>query len=178
MPKKQDPITQLARQFGFSPTAVTHLWEAMIEGRGTMAQFNHPELGGMGQWQAGGMLMIGDMFNHSLKAKVAALCQATQPLVIEYLGSQAGEPRTSSTQTPQPGWPREYGPPDVSGAQNNIRYAYFAGASRLVVEIDGVRQIYDTGNHRITGFSQQDGRLRFRSQLGTFDLSELFPLQL
>jgi hypothetical protein len=28
---------------------------------GGMAQFNYPDLGGMGQWSSGGMLMIGDM---------------------------------------------------------------------------------------------------------------------
>ncbi len=39
-----------------------------------MAQFSHPELGGMGQRSRGGMLMIGDMFNHDLKARVDRMC--------------------------------------------------------------------------------------------------------
>ena len=170
MSKKQETISQLSGQFGFSPTVVAHLWEAMSQGQGTMAQFDHPELGGMGQWQRGGMLMIGDMFNHGLKAKVAALCQALQPLVMDDMASETDEPESSNTQR---WWPRAYGWPDASSAQNQRRYAYFAEARRLVVEIDGIRQIYDTGNHRITGFSQQNGELRFRSQLGTFGLAEL-----
>jgi hypothetical protein len=39
-----------------------------------MAQFDHRELGGAGQWMPGGMTMVGDMFNHGLKAKVDGLC--------------------------------------------------------------------------------------------------------
>jgi hypothetical protein len=31
----------------------------MTSSHGTLAQFNHPELGGMGQWSKGGMLMGG-----------------------------------------------------------------------------------------------------------------------
>ena len=38
-----------------------------------MAQFNHPELGGMGQWLRTGMVMIGDMFDTSLKRCVSDL---------------------------------------------------------------------------------------------------------
>jgi hypothetical protein len=38
-----------------------------------MAQFNHPEFAGSGQWMQGGMLMLGDMFNHALKGRVDAL---------------------------------------------------------------------------------------------------------
>lgn len=170
MSKKQEMIRQLSDQFGFSPAAVAHLWEMMSAGRGTMAQFNHPELGGMGQWQGGGMLMIGEMFNHGLKAKVAELCRVLQPLVGEDMANEVDEREIFNTHR---WWPREYGQPDASSAQNGRRYAYFAEAQRLVVETEGVRQIYDTGNHRITGFSQQSGELRFRSQLGSFGLSEL-----
>jgi hypothetical protein len=39
-----------------------------------MAQFRHPEFGGTGQWMRCGMIMIGEMFNNTLKARVEALC--------------------------------------------------------------------------------------------------------
>ena len=39
-----------------------------------MAQFEHRELGGRGQWMLGGMVMVGDMFNHALKTAVDGLC--------------------------------------------------------------------------------------------------------
>jgi hypothetical protein len=48
----------------------------MLHGRSAMAQFNHPEFAGSGQWMRGGMLMLGDMFNHALKARVDGLCHA------------------------------------------------------------------------------------------------------
>lgn len=69
-------LDRLAAQHGFSPAAVRHLYEAIRAGNGTAAQFSHPEFGGMGQWMRGGMLMIGDMFNQSLKGRVNALCNA------------------------------------------------------------------------------------------------------
>ena len=63
------------------------LWDALVHGRG-QAQFNHPELGGMGQW-SGGMLQIGDMFNAGLKAKVAAACADLAAQVEEGRGAAA-----------------------------------------------------------------------------------------
>jgi len=47
---------------------------ALEQGNGRQAQFNHPDLGGMGQWSQGGMIMVGDMFNQGLKYRVDALC--------------------------------------------------------------------------------------------------------
>jgi hypothetical protein len=38
-----------------------------------MAQFSHPDFGGMSQWSPG-MSMVGDMFNTQLKSKLDALC--------------------------------------------------------------------------------------------------------
>jgi hypothetical protein len=46
------------------------LLQALVNSNGTMAQFNHWELGGGGQWMRGGMTMVGDMFNYGLKSKV------------------------------------------------------------------------------------------------------------
>src|ERR1700755_1823516 len=70
-----DNIAEIAQRHGFSTDAARAVAEALRHGNNTMAQFNHPELGGMGQWVAGGMLMIGDMFNNDLKARVGALCR-------------------------------------------------------------------------------------------------------
>ena len=47
--------------------AVATLLRAVLDAAACMAQFSHPELGGMGQWSQGGMIMIGDMFNNGLK---------------------------------------------------------------------------------------------------------------
>jgi hypothetical protein len=65
-------INDLAQHYGVSADAVMTLLQALLNSKGTMAQFDHRELGGAGQWMPGGMTMVGDMFNHGLKAKVEA----------------------------------------------------------------------------------------------------------
>ncbi|KAJ9435871.1 hypothetical protein DIPPA_27229 [Diplonema papillatum] len=70
-------VDSLAQKYGFSPQAVQHLAVAVQSGNGACAQFNHPGLGGMGQWARGGMLMIGDAFNHGLKHRVSASTRGT-----------------------------------------------------------------------------------------------------
>ena len=80
-------INDLAQHYGVSADAVMTLLQALLNSKGTMAQFDHRELGGTGQWMPGGMTMVGDMFNHGLKAKVDGLCSelsqilAGQPFV-------------------------------------------------------------------------------------------------
>ena len=54
---------------------------SIVSGRGGMAQFSHPEFGGSGQWIAGGAIMISDMFNNALKARVDALCNELSALI-------------------------------------------------------------------------------------------------
>ncbi len=75
-PEGLQVVNELAQRYGFSQEAVIQMMFAMLRGRGGMAQFNHPEFAGSGQWMRGGMLMLGDMFNHSLKARVDGLCHA------------------------------------------------------------------------------------------------------
>jgi hypothetical protein len=70
----QQKVTALAQRYGVSTEAVVTLLQALVHGHGTMAQFDHPELGGRGQWMPGGMVMVGDMFNQALKARVDGLC--------------------------------------------------------------------------------------------------------
>ncbi len=68
-----EAVAALARRHGFSPSAVWALLDAVRAGRGRAAQWSHPELGGLGQWLAGGMVQIGAMDDHALKARVAAV---------------------------------------------------------------------------------------------------------
>ena len=76
----QQKIGELAQRYNVSTDAVLTLLHALVNGHGTMAQFDHPELGGRGQWMQGGMVMVGDMFNNALKAKVTELCTALASL--------------------------------------------------------------------------------------------------
>ncbi|MEB3321894.1 MAG: SHOCT domain-containing protein [Synechococcaceae cyanobacterium] len=230
-------VNELAQRYGFSQEAVIHMMFAMLHGRGGMAQFNHPEFAGSGQWMRGGMLMLGDMFNHSLKARVDGLCQAiaghlaTQPGLFPagsfQAQSQSGggqqmqtgaggqqmqvggggqqmqtgpggmaamTPMTAMNPMPPMGsaggslftpdprdtwWPKELGSPSATGAQNDVRYALFPAAGKLAVEANGRVSVYDTGEHRIVGFSQQQGpggAVVFSTPGGSVSLANLSPV--
>jgi hypothetical protein len=57
-----------------------------------------------------------------------------------------------------------------------VRYAYFAQARRLVIDVGGTVTVYDTLDHQIGGFSQQQsvgGTLSFTSQYGLMDVASL-----
>ncbi len=183
-PSGQQAVSQIAQHHGFSVEAVTAMLDAVINGNGSMAQFSHPEFGGSGQWMAGGMTMLSDMFNNYLKSRVDKLCAELAGLVssrtdlIQRDSSQAqGQDGASLFVPAGPDW---WGPelrwPDSSGAQNGVRYAYFSQAHRLAIEVDGQVTVYDTLDHQIGGFSQQQGyggSLGFNSQYGLIDVSRL-----
>ena len=171
----QQSVNAIAERHGFSPDAVLVMMDALTAGHGGMAQFDHPEFGGSGQWMRGGMTMIGDMFNAALKARVIALCEDLGPVAAR------PEPAAAPASPPLRGearawWPAELGSPNSSGAQNGVRYAYFAAPRRLAVERGGRVTLYDTGEHRIGGVSQQQSghtSLAFTSQHGPVDLTSL-----
>ena len=166
-------VASIAARHGFSTEAVTVMLQAVQAGGGTMAQFSHPEFGGSGQWMSGGMLMLGDMFNHGLKARVDGLCHE-----LATLTATRGDLWHS---TPVFGggsawWPAELGQPVASGAQNQMRYAWFPQARRLALDSGGEVWIYDTLDHQIGGFSQQQGGsggIAMSSQFGPVDLARL-----
>src|ERR1700740_3834888 len=97
-------MNDLARHYGVSVDAVMTLLQALVNSNGTMSQFDHRELGGAGQCMPGGMTMVGDMFNHGLKAKVDGLCSelsqilAMQPFVPFPAGFQSQSQRQGGGQ--------------------------------------------------------------------------------
>jgi hypothetical protein len=180
----QQNINDIAAKYNLKTESVESLLKAVISGNGHMAQFNIPELGGAGQWMKGGMTMVGDMFNNSLKSTVDKLCNELSGLVsTKVLFEETSD--LSNGKHPVSGgfsgnqsdsWPSVFGSPTSSGSQNNLRYAYFAPVRRLVIEENGKRTIYDTKHHHITGVSQQQGSdnsYKFTSQDGNVDLSSL-----
>jgi hypothetical protein len=177
-PTDQRTIDELAERHGFSREAVMSMLKAVARGRGTMAQFDHPEFGGAGQWMDGGMTMLSDMFNHSLKGRVVALCAELSKLVAH--NPAWAEPVSlfvsPDSNVSRQWWPVDLGVPNSTGAQNNVRYAYFAEPRRLAIELDGKLTIYDTLDHEIGSVSQQQshaGTLRFHSQHGLIDVATL-----
>lgn len=170
-PAGQNIVNDLAYRYGLSQDAVVHMLIAVNNGGGSMAQFNSPELGGSGQWMRGGMTMVGDMFNHGLKARVDNLCSELSNVLASTQVFPVAPPGTRNSNQ---WWPGDLGSPFSSGAQNNIRYAVFP--QRLAVELNGQVTVYDTLNHSIGGVSQQQGgdtSLSFSSQFGTVQVSSL-----
>nr|WP_315244653.1 SHOCT domain-containing protein [uncultured Albidiferax sp.] len=198
-PAGQQAVNDIAQRQGFSTQAVESMLESVINGNGSMAQFNHPEFGGGGQWMSGGMTMIGDMFNGYLKGRVDNLCSelarliSNQPDLLrsgsfqsqsqngstQYNGSNnsSGSGNGNSLFAPAP--PDWWGPdlrfPNSTGGQNDMRYAYFAQAHRLAIDLGGQVTVYDTLDHSIGGVSQQSSGYapQFSSQYGYVNLSQL-----
>ncbi|MCP1559288.1 UNVERIFIED_ORG: hypothetical protein M2438_003380 [Methylobacterium sp. SuP10 SLI 274] len=165
-------LQALAERHGVSLEAVRHLLRALQAGQGNMAQFDHPDLGGFGQWSRGGMVMVGRMNDHALKAQVDALCtELATALPLSGFREEAASGNW---------WPDELGLPASAGAQNATRYAFFAERRRLAIETDGRLALYDTGDRLVTGVSQQQGgslSLRFSGPQGSFSLEDLTPVE-
>jgi hypothetical protein len=165
-PAGQNIINDIARRYNLSPDSAVSMLVSVNHGGGTMAQFSCPELGS-GQWMRGGMTMVGDMFNYGLKATVDNLCNELSNALAN---NQMFAPVPQGSGGGSHWWPGDLGSPSSSGAQNNIRYAFFPEAQRLVVERDGQVSVFNTLDHRISGVSQQQGgdsSLTFSSQYGT-----------
>ena len=174
----QRAVDDIARRHGFSLDAVQSMLASLIHGNGRMAQFNHREFAGAGQWMSGGMTMVSDMFNHHLKNRVAALCSE----LAQLLANQSGIHSAASVFVPPAAgtgadwWETDLRWPDSTGSQNGDRYAYFAQVRRLAIALNGKVTVYDTLDHQISGFSQQQSHaavVSFSSQHGLIDVTRL-----
>jgi len=187
-PQGTQIIEDIARRYYVSVDAVMTMLHAVNNGGGTMAQFNHPEFGGAGQWMQGGMTMVGDMFNNNLKSKVDNLCYelsgllASQPLFVPAAQPQGNYGQASLFVGDSSGqwWPSDLGAPSSSGSQNNLRYAIFPAARRLAIDLNGQVTVYDTLDHQIGGVGQQQGSgasFSFTSQYGLVPVTSLPVVQ-
>ena len=72
-------------------------------------------------------------------------------------------------------WPEALGQPDAAGSQNDVHYAYFRNARRLLLRQGNDVSTYDTDDHEISGVAQaSDTRhARFTSERGEVDLDSL-----
>jgi hypothetical protein len=180
----QENIREVARRHNISEPSAYQLVNGLLSTGGGQVQFNVPEFGGMGQWMPG-MVMAGDMFNYGLKARVDAVCSDIAQQVRSGAlrppapaPAPAGSPGVSLSWSGQNNWwPGDLGSPASSGAQNNMRYAWFPATRRLAVDLGGRVWVYDTGDHNIGGVSQQQSgggmTLTFTSQYGMVDVAAL-----
>ena len=176
---EEELISRVSIRHSVSADAVRTILRALRSGGGSIAQFSHPDFGGMSQWSPG-MAMVGDMFNSSLKSKLDAVCTELAGYVAQSASTDPGrsrdDPEVSYRAMRQPSdwWPADLGTPSAVGAQNDLRYAVFPG--RLVIKDRGHVEIYDTGDHRISGVAQAqsaDQTLTFASQNGLVRVMDL-----
>lgn len=181
-PAADQAVQSLSQRYGVSTDAVRTLLDAVNAGGGTMAQFWHNELGGGGQWLAGGMTMVGDMFNTRLQSTVSGLCSELSQLlattqVYPPLPAGTGFGSFGSGSGSNNWWPGDLGLPSSSGGQNDSRYAVFPQTRRLAIQQGGQVTVYDTLDHSIGGVQQAQGgnvgSLSFSSQFGTFTVDSL-----
>lgn len=168
-------IQAIAAKYQITEASVRTLLEGLQMSSGYQVQFNIAELGGMGQWQSG-MVMIGDMFNDGLKAKVSALCAELASFLRE---SHPTEPEETATEPTTSAAPIKTLPATFSGSQNGTKYAYFAPQNILEIEDKGNITRYSTEGLSLFGVQQsQDGsgkKLKFTHAGGTVTVDDLKP---
>lgn len=168
-------IQEIAAKYNVSEQTVRTLLDGLKGSGGRQVQFNISELGGMGQWQ-GGMVMIGDMFNNSLKAKVAELCSELAPL-SHSLTEEEKKQESAAAETEKKPVEKKRASASFSGSQNGHKYAYYASENILEMEENGQVTQYSTEGYALSGVQQsQDngGRtLSFSYPGGTVSVKDL-----
>jgi len=78
-----------------------------------------------------------------------------------------------------PWWPKELGKPNATGSQDQVQYAYFKDARRLLLREQGRMSIYDTGEYQIQGLSQASdiAHARMLTDQGPVEISQLKRLE-
>jgi len=174
-------IDRVSIRHSVSPDAVRTILQALRSSGGSMAQFSHPDFGGMSQWSPG-LSMVGESFNASLKSKLDAVCTELAAYVAQTASTDQGRSRDDpevsyqSSRQPSDWWPMNLRTPSAVGAQNDLQYAVFRGTRRLAIKDGEHVEIYDTGNHRIFGVAQAqsiDQTLTFTSQDGLVRVKDL-----
>lgn len=151
-------VEALVATHGFPREAVTCAIDAARQGNFSQAQFNHPALGGMGQWMPG-MVMIGDIFNGLLQSRVSSLF------------ADIARRRDSLAAAQQSSLPLAYGSPSQTSRQNNFVVAYFPNVQRLVAGYEPTLRAYALGGRIVTGIQVQNDHVVVNTSQGSFDLS-------
>ena len=175
----------MAGRYGVSLDAALTLLDALGQGNGAQAQFNHPDTGGMGQWSQGGMIMIRRRVQpRSQTPRLRALQRAGRALARAAAGAIAiaergrrGEPVRRRGGRIEPMVARRIGQPGVDGRAK--RYCAtpispaFAGSPSSRA---GAFSVYDSGEHMVSQVLSGAGRrpdADFTSQLGVVRVADL-----
>lgn len=173
-PYGQQIVKDLIFRYYISEEAVLHLLFALVRGNGVIAQFSHPELGGIGQWRQGATTIMKDEWCSTLQTEmrvlVENLCIELSQLMRE---QQLLQPSAINAQTTW--YPAELGVPTSSGGEGDFRYAYFVGNSRLAIEENGEVNVYNSLDNQIIDVlrSQDGGDWLLNTPYGMVKVSKL-----
>lgn len=185
-PQGRARVVALSARHGASFEATLTLLRALIEGDGKSARFDHPELGGAGEWLAGGPTILSDLFNHDLKAKVAALCgdlaamldQVDKEIAIDAASGDTFavrlfEPTQAPRDDAEPFWPAAWSVPDRVVRTPDLSYAVFDQAQRLALIEGGQVAHLATDQRRIERLKREaDGLIVAETDQGEVMLEE------
>jgi len=170
--RQENTLNQIAARYGFSTEGVRSMLSALRAGHGSMAQFNHADFGGAGQWMPGGMVMtatpggVGD-----LRRRIDRLCDD----LVQLLDHEDESTGVALFNASEPWWPVEFGIPTSAGSQNDFAYAYFPAHDRLAIRTGADVAVYDTTGRQLTGFGQQQpgGAVEIQTTEGPVTLDRL-----
>jgi hypothetical protein len=159
----EDVIPSIAERYHVSLDAAREVERALRATGGRQAQFNHPDLGGAGQWMPG-MLMIHAGADRQLRMRVEGLLDEVAAVLR---GSDTAAPAALARDPDAPPalsrvdlpageswWPAPYGHPAAHGCQSGIRYAWFPGRRCVLVQVGSRIDCYDTAGHQVHGVGQ------------------------
>ena len=159
----QDVIPSIAERYRVSLDAAREVERALRATGGRQAQFDHPELGGAGQWMPG-MLMVQAGIDRQLRTRIEGLLDEVSAVVR---GSETAAPAALSRDRDSPAalsrvdlpageswWPASYGHPSAQGCQSGIRYAWFPGRRCVLVQVGSRIDCFDTADRQVHGVGQ------------------------
>jgi hypothetical protein len=181
----EDVIPHIAQRYSVSEAAARQIEASLRSTGGRQAQFDHPDLGGHGQWMPG-MIQIGKFDDPQLKvrvqglaAEIAAIVRGMETSAEEALSRDASTGAASGCVSLPAGeswWPASLGHPASEGDQNGVRYAFFPATERLLVQMNARIDAYDTAGRQVIGVRQEHegaSPLRCITTTGAVDLSLL-----
>jgi hypothetical protein len=179
----------MAEAFAVSEESIAILAGALLRGKGDIARFNIPELGGQGIWKKGQGAVIGNGFDDNLNQQATELCEAIQEALYSEANRSTLEVQgvtDTSDMMPvsiQPDgkevswWPKAFGKADIQGETDTLRYAYFSEHHRLIVQTNQRTRFFDTTGFHIHSIGSVGGadfmNAIVKTDVGEFALSRL-----
>jgi hypothetical protein len=143
MAKIDKILAKIGEQHGFSLDAMQALGAELLRGGLKRARFNHPELGGIGMWSHG-EVVIGDMSDEETRVRIWQVVDALMPALKQVEVSEDVRRATQDQTLVMPWWGDiKLGSPAVQGVMESLTYGYFLESHRVIVRKDDKITHYD-----------------------------------